>query len=255
MSELVRLLGFWGLYTGVGFGGSEPFLGVAGTYLFNPIVIVATFAVPAFAFASLALARRWRYAPFFAGLAVLSLLVMFTGFPDGTLLRQGLTDLYNGFQPIQFLRTTYKAAPLLALSLACLCGAGAAAVARRGPRLALPALALVALLAALPAVTGRAVDEKQAYGEVPAHWRADPVGRPARRRALADDGASRRAVRLLPLGGHRRPGRPRDRGGPGRGPRDRPLRRTALEPAPGGGRRPGPAGPPGAWPAPAADAA
>ena len=51
LSELLRLLGFWTLYTGVGFGAQEPFMEVAGTYLFNPLVIVATFALPLFAFA------------------------------------------------------------------------------------------------------------------------------------------------------------------------------------------------------------
>ncbi len=174
MSELVRLLGFWGLYTGVGYGSIEPFMGVAGTYLFSPPVILATFLVPLFAVATFRLTSGWRYAPFFALLAVVSLLLMFAGFPEGTRLRTGLVDLYDHFKPVQFLRTTYKAAPLLALSLACLGGLGAALLAERRPKLPRPALALlvlVPLVAAVPLLTGRAIDRDQAYGHVPGAWR------------------------------------------------------------------------------------
>jgi arabinofuranan 3-O-arabinosyltransferase len=174
LSELIRVLGFWGLYTGVGYGTLEPFMRVAGTYLFNPVVILATFAVPLFAFGSIRLTRSWRYAPFFALLAVVALLLMFAGFPEGTRLRGGLVDLYNDVEAIQFLRTTYKAAPLLALSLACLGGAGAAALAARASitRWALAGLAILPLVAAAPLLTGRAIDRPQAYGEVPGYWSA-----------------------------------------------------------------------------------
>ena len=61
---------------------------------------------------------------------------MVAGFPEGTPLRQGLTFTYNHVGAVQFLRTTYKAGPLLALGLACLGGAGAAQLwraARRTP--------------------------------------------------------------------------------------------------------------------------
>jgi arabinofuranan 3-O-arabinosyltransferase len=196
LPELMRGLGFWGLYTGVGYGQLEPFMRVAGTYLFNPAVIVATFAVPLFAFGSLRLTRGWRYGPFFVLLAVVALLLMFAGFPEGTRLRSGLVDLYNDVEAVQFLRTTYKAAPLLALSLACLGGAGAAALAerarlgalrlggRRIPAWTLAGLVILPLGAAAPLLTGRAIDRQQAYGEVPNAWtaalrdadRAQPTG-------------------------------------------------------------------------------
>ena len=53
-------------------------------------------------------------------LAVGALLVMFAGFPNGTPFRRFLLFAYERVEPLQFLRTTYKIAPLLALSLACL---------------------------------------------------------------------------------------------------------------------------------------
>ena len=180
--ELLRSLGFWGLYTGVGFGAREPFMDVGATYLFNPVVIVATFLVPLFAVATFPLVRGWRYAPFFALLAFLALLAMFTGFPREARLREGLLEAYNALPSLQFLRTTYKGMPLLVLALACLGGAGAAALAeraragllqvrgRRLPAAALGVLAVIPLLAALPLVTGRAVDREQAYGSVPEWW-------------------------------------------------------------------------------------
>ncbi len=47
---------------------------------------------------------------------------MSVGFPDGTPLRKAATFTYNHVTAVQFLRTTYKAGPLLALGLACLGG-------------------------------------------------------------------------------------------------------------------------------------
>ena len=123
LSESIRLLGFWTMYVGVGFGVTEPFLPAGPTYLFNEGVIVGTFLVPLLAFGGLLLTRRWRYAPFLVLLAVGALLVMFAGFPNGTPFRRFLLFAYERAEPLQFLRTTYKIAPLLALSLACLGGA------------------------------------------------------------------------------------------------------------------------------------
>ncbi len=180
--ELLRMLGFWGLYTGVGFGGLEPFMGVGANYLFNPVVVIATFLVPLFAAATFALVRRWTYGPFFGLLTFGALVVMFAGFPRDSRLRAALLDVYNGFPALQFLRTTYKGMPLLALAVACLCGAGAAALAdraragrlrvlgRRIPAVALLALAAVPAVAAVPLIEGRAIDSEQAYGEVPSWW-------------------------------------------------------------------------------------
>ncbi len=170
LPELLRQLGFWGLYVGVGVGRPVPFMGVADTYLYSVPVILATFALPLLAVLSFRAARTWRYAPFFLALAVLTLVVMFAGFPDGTRLRQALIDLYNNFAALQFLRTTYKAAPVLVLSFACLIGAGVATLAGRARTGALVVLAVVALVAAAPLVTGDAIDSEQVYGDVPSWW-------------------------------------------------------------------------------------
>ena len=57
---------------------------------------------------------------------------MAAGWPEGTPLRRGLTFTYNHVQALQFLRTTYKAGPLVALGLAVLGGRGAVARRWRG---------------------------------------------------------------------------------------------------------------------------
>jgi hypothetical protein len=171
LSESLRLLGFWVMYVGVGFGVTEPFLAAGPTYLFNEAVIVGTFLVPLLAFGGVLLTRRWRYAPFLVLLGIGAMLVMFAGFPSGTPFRRFLLFTYERVESLQFLRTTYKIAPLLALSLACLGGAAAAALVARRRWLALPLVALPLVFGA-PLASGDAVDERQAYGEVPAHWRS-----------------------------------------------------------------------------------
>ena len=51
---------------------------------------------------------------------------MVVGFPEGTPLRRAVTFAYYRVEGLQFLRTTYKAGPLVALALACLGGLAAA---------------------------------------------------------------------------------------------------------------------------------
>ncbi|MBA2350153.1 MAG: DUF3367 domain-containing protein, partial [Solirubrobacterales bacterium] len=127
LPESLRLMGFWTSYIGVGYGGTlRPFASHGPVLLFNLGVVLAGLAVPAAALTAYAAARRVRYAPFFLGLALLGLVVMAAGFPEGTPLRSALTFTYNRVEPVQVLRTTYKAGPLLALALAVLGGLGAA---------------------------------------------------------------------------------------------------------------------------------
>src|SRR3954453_18303264 len=125
-------MGYWPSYLGVGYTDAlKPYFGDSGTLLFNPALLIASLVVPALALAGFLWTRRWRYGPFFLLLAIAGLLVMSVGFPDGTPLRKAATFTYNHVKAVQFLRTTYKAGPLLALSLACLGGAAFAELWRR----------------------------------------------------------------------------------------------------------------------------
>jgi hypothetical protein len=170
ITESLRLMGFWTSYIGLGFGGVlRPYASHAPVLLFHPAVLVASLVVPALALGSFAWTRRWRYGPWFLLLALTGLLIMVTGFPEGTPLRRALTFTYNQVEAVQFLRTTYKAGPLLALGLACLGGAAfGLAWDRLGRWVAVPLAGLVAV-AAWPLTTGRA-PEPQLRVDVPAYW-------------------------------------------------------------------------------------
>jgi arabinofuranan 3-O-arabinosyltransferase len=177
MSESLRLMGFWVTYLGVGYGQQlTPAFDTAPTLLGAPGLIVASFAVPGLALAGFAWTRRWRYGPFFLALALIGLLVMFTGFPDGAPLRRALHWSYDRVELVQFMRTTYKAGPLLALALACLAGAAAGVLwdrlRGRVAASALASLAAVALLVgwAWPLFEGRAIDGQLAFERVSADW-------------------------------------------------------------------------------------
>jgi arabinofuranan 3-O-arabinosyltransferase len=182
MPESIRLLGYWLLYLGL---GGVPVVPLASTYLFNVPVILATFFIPVFAFATARWRRTWAFTPFFCFLAVLGLLLMTAGFPSGTPLHSLLTSAYYDLEPLRFLRTSYKAAPLVAITLAALGGVGlselvahirAATIARNRRLVALSAVgaaaAAVVVLYALPLFEGRAIDKAQAYGAVPRPWRS-----------------------------------------------------------------------------------
>jgi hypothetical protein len=195
--ESVRLMGYWLSYLGGGYGDVPlPYFDASAELLFSRPVVVASLLVPGLAIAGLVWTRRWRYAPFFLLLLLAGLLVMTAGFPDGTPLRRAVTGVYNHIEPVQFLRTTYKAGPLVALALACLGGAAAAELWRRlparAPRIA-AGVAGVALVCvgSWPLVTGRAVDPKFAFEEVPDAWQQ------AADRVDAQVGANARAL-ILP---------------------------------------------------------
>ena len=181
LSESVRGLGYWVLYLAV---RNQPVRAIADDYFFDPVVIVATFMVPLVAIAGMRRTRSWSHGPFFALLAVAALLVMSAGFPEGAPMRRLLIAAYDEFESLQFLRTTHKATPLLALSVACLGGVALAALAARasagrltwrsGRRVPawVPWLALaLPVLAGLPLVTGKAIERSSAYGDIPAYWR------------------------------------------------------------------------------------
>ncbi|MDX6571556.1 MAG: arabinofuranan 3-O-arabinosyltransferase, partial [Gaiellales bacterium] len=186
LPESLRLMGYWPSYLGVGYTDTlRPYFGDSGTMLFNPLVLVASLLVPALSLWGFVWTRRWRYGPFFLLLALAGLLIMSAGFPEGTPLRKAATFTYNHVQAVQFLRTTYKAGPLLALGLACLGGVafaelwrragGAIAAGRKaaaGTRRRVAAgLALAGLLvfASLPLFQGRAVE--LTWKRIPAAWK------------------------------------------------------------------------------------
>jgi arabinofuranan 3-O-arabinosyltransferase len=197
LTESLRLMGYWPSYLGVGYASRLlPYYGDSSTLLFNPLVVAASLLVPALALTGYLWTRRWRYAPFLLALALVSLLVMSVGYPTGTLARSGVTFIYNHVAALQFLRTTYKAGPLLALAVALLAGAGAGAAWRRlSPRalaLAVPVAVALLVFSSLPLFEGRALE--LTFKGVPTAWTAagTELNRhlPANSRALVLPGQS-----------------------------------------------------------------
>ncbi|MSX02652.1 MAG: DUF3367 domain-containing protein, partial [Actinobacteria bacterium] len=111
------------------------------------------------------------------------LVIMSLGWPEGTPLRQAFNFTYNNFPAVQFLRSTYKAGPLVLIGLALLAGMAAAqlASALRGrsglppglAKIVAPAAVLVLLaLAAWPLVRGEAIDPLVSWKSIPKAWTA-----------------------------------------------------------------------------------
>ena len=175
-SEALRLMGYWTSYIGVGYGGLRPYTSDAGVMLFWPPVVVATLLVPVAALGGHLLARGWRYGPFCLLLVLAGVVIVMVGFPDGTPLRRAALGLYFHVQPVQFLRTTYKAAPLIALGTGLLAAAAAGpAWARLGRRRAGAAAALALLVVALsawPLVRGKAIEPTMSWKSIPEAWTA-----------------------------------------------------------------------------------
>lgn len=182
VAESLRLLGFWLVYFGSPAG---PSVGSARDYLFDPLVIVATFLVPLAAIAGFARTRRTGYAPFMLLLLAGGVVAMSLGFPPGSPLNQAFVSLYYKSGVVQALRTAWKAAPLVALPMACLAGVWVEGIVRqaRTPaglrlrRLRVPAWSITVLLVvpvlwALPLFNGTTIDRQNAYGSVPHYWRA-----------------------------------------------------------------------------------
>jgi arabinofuranan 3-O-arabinosyltransferase len=174
LSEAVRLMGYWVSYIGVGFhGATRPYFADAHALLYTPLVVAATLLVPALVLGAFAWTRRAAHGPFFLGLVLLGALVMVAGFPEGTPFRHGLNFAYNHFEATHFLRTTYKAGPLVAMGLAGLGGLAARELWGRagGWRPAAAAVAPVLLaLAAWPLVRGDALDDQLMWKRIPVAW-------------------------------------------------------------------------------------
>ena len=137
LPESLRLMGYWISYLGVGYGGScGPYFGDGGVLLFALPVVIAGLLTPALALTGFAWTRKHPYGPFALLLVLAGLLIMTAGFPEGTPLRRASNFTYNHFLPVQFLRTTYKAGPLVVIGIAILAGLGGAAAP--APRAARP---------------------------------------------------------------------------------------------------------------------
>jgi arabinofuranan 3-O-arabinosyltransferase len=181
-TESLRLMGYWTSYIGVGFGIQRPFFSDGATLLFNPAVVGASLLLPGLALAGFVRARRLSYAPFLLSLVVVGAVIMVGGFPDGTPLRGAMDWVYHHIFVLRFMRTTNKAAPLVAVGLAGLLGLGARqalsqlrrlrGIGRRRAAILTAAAGLAALivLAALPLIRGGALDTQLSWKRIPAPW-------------------------------------------------------------------------------------
>jgi hypothetical protein len=182
LSESLRVMGYWISYLGVGYGSPRrAYLTDASVLLFSAPVVVCGLLTAALPLLGLAWTRRAVYAPFFLFLVIIGLGVMSLGWPLGTPMRSAVTFTYNHFPTVQFLRSTYKAGPLVVVGLAGLAGLGIERTARliteragRAAPIGHVALALgcVALLsvAVWPLVRGKAIDQQVVWKQIPKAW-------------------------------------------------------------------------------------
>jgi arabinofuranan 3-O-arabinosyltransferase len=199
-AESLRLLGFWVMYFQQ--DGRPAIPGAVG-YLTNPLLVLASFALPALAAACALLARSRLRA--LAVLLLAAAVPLMVGLfppaapsPFGRLLRRAFEDVPGA---IAF-RTTNKAGALAALAYALLFGLGAAELfgraLRADPRWRAAiagGVAAVLLAAVAPAWDGGLYPLRY---KVPAYWRrlaADVNAGPPGSRVLLAPGASNTAYR------------------------------------------------------------
>ncbi len=181
--EALRLMAYWTSYIGVGFFGvNRPLFSEAGTLLFNPLAVGASLLLPALALGGFIWTRRWRYAPLLLLVLLVGVAIELAAFPPGTPSRETMEWVYRHVPLVRFMRTTQKAAPLVAIGTAGLLGLGAQlAWARllalprpRVRRVALVAapvgLATLIALAALPLVRGTAIEKQLTWKRIPSAW-------------------------------------------------------------------------------------
>jgi hypothetical protein len=172
LPESLRLLGFWTSYIGVGTRArcapSRPT--PASTSGLAPVV-VATLAIPALCLGSFAWTRRRALR------AVLPRAVLsrpagdVRGLPEGAPLRRAATFTYNHVQAVRFLRTSYKAGPLVSLGLAASARWPCYALRPRLRAAALIGAAALVAIACWPLARGVGLDASSAARRRPAAWR------------------------------------------------------------------------------------
>ena len=174
VSEVLRGLGYWFFY---GRDKLGPWIEPGFYYTQYVWLIVASFTVPAFAFAAAAL-TRWRHRAYFIALVVLGTTIAVGAYPfeDPSPLGGGLKAAATGSTVGLAMRSTGRAVPLVALGLAVLLGAGIAALERRRTGWATVAASLVAGLvvtAMAPLWAGKIVAHNlRRPEEVPSYWQA-----------------------------------------------------------------------------------
>jgi arabinofuranan 3-O-arabinosyltransferase len=128
-AESWRGLGFWLSYFRTTTGSARP---EAAPFFTNGLVIVTSFAIPVIAIASLWWSR-WRARLLFAGMAIVSLVLMVGLYPVARPAPIGrfIDDAYNNILFLRGLRSGYKAGAGFAMGLAALFGVGVADVVRR----------------------------------------------------------------------------------------------------------------------------
>ena len=185
-SESLRTLGYWLSYSST-YPNPEAQFPSMISYLLSLPTILATFIVPFAALAAVVAFPRWRYAAFFALLLGLAVLAMSAGFPVSNRIGAAVVDLYYQAGPLQFIRTTYKAAPLAAIATAVLAGVGLGTLFDRvrtmrllindRSRSTLPLMGFIALVLLVllvswgrPLWSGNAITPRLALRAVPAAW-------------------------------------------------------------------------------------
>jgi arabinofuranan 3-O-arabinosyltransferase len=172
-AETLRLLGLWPLY---GRQGALPFLPNAVGYVTNPLVVVATFAIPVAAAVGAFLSRA-RGRLLGALLLAIGAPVMVGLFPpqSPTPFGRALSSFFDHVPGGIGFRTTNKSGALVVLALVLLIALGAVAVAGRlrawgrpGVAVLAGTIVLVLLLSVFPAWSGRLYGP--ASTDVPSYW-------------------------------------------------------------------------------------
>jgi len=177
-SETVRGLGFWQYYGGDQFG---PWIPTVRAYSSNPLLVLTGFVLPVGALAG-AWLTRWRHRLFFLFLLVVAVFVTAGVFPvhSPTPFGRLLLDAYRAVPGAAGLRTTYKFASALNLSIAILAAMALAAAlrwVRSRPRGGLLRAGVVAAAVAVvaanayPLWTGHLYIQSHSTKTVPRYWR------------------------------------------------------------------------------------